>query len=153
MNRPKIIHAGIREVSFGTNVTLVQPCNLYECEIGDDAFIGPFVEIQRGVVVGARTRIQSHGFICEKVSIGEECFIGHGVTFINDSFRSGEISYDSNEWEHTSIGDGAIIGSNATILPVTIAPGVIVGAGAVVTKDLLEPGFYIGSPARFLRKK
>ena len=152
MNRPKILKAGIRKVTFGSNVTLVEPCNLYECEIGDDVFVGPFVEIQKGVVIGARSRIQSHSFICEKVTIGEDCFIGHGVTFINDACRLGKVSFDAEDWESTSVGNDAIIGSNATILPVTIASGVIVGAGTVVTKDLLEPGVYVGSPARLLRQ-
>ena len=91
MNHPKIITAGVRDVSFGSNVTVVEPCNLYECEIGDAAFIGPFGEIQQGVVVGAGSRIQSHSFICEKVIIGKDCFIGHGVTFINDTFQSGKV--------------------------------------------------------------
>tara|TARA_Y100000588_G_scaffold152200_1_gene166308 strand:- start:1951 stop:2412 length:462 start_codon:yes stop_codon:yes gene_type:complete len=153
MNHPKIIKAGVRDVSFGSNVTVVEPCNLYECEIGDDAFIGPFVEIQQGVVVGAGSRIQSHSFICEKVIIGKDCFIGHGVTFINDTFQSGKISFDPNDWLETMVGDGVIIGSNATILPVQIASGVVVGAGSVVTNNLLETGIYAGNPARFLRKK
>jgi acetyltransferase-like isoleucine patch superfamily enzyme len=87
------------------------------------------------------------------VTIGSDCFIGHGVSFINDAFRSGEVSFDSDRWEATSVGDGAIIGSNATLLPVQIGPGVVVGAGAVVTEDLLEPGVYGGNPARLLRGK
>ena len=153
MNRPKILTASIRDVSFGSNVTVVKPCNLYECEIGDDTFIGPFVEIQRGVLIGARSRIQSHSLICEKVIIGKDCFIGHGATFINDTFQSGKISFDPNDWLETMVGDSVIIGSNATILPVQIASGVVVGAGSVVTKNLLEPGIYAGNPARFLRKK
>ncbi len=76
---------------FGSGVKVVEPVNLYECTIGDEAFIGPFVEIQRGVRVGNRTRIQSHSFICEGVTIGEDCFIGHGVMFINDTFESGDL--------------------------------------------------------------
>ncbi|MBL63847.1 MAG: UDP-3-O-(3-hydroxymyristoyl)glucosamine N-acyltransferase, partial [Opitutae bacterium] len=132
MNHPKIITAGVRDVTFGSNVTVVEPCNLYECEIGDDVFVGPFVEIQRGVLIGARSRIQSHSFVCEKVIIGEDCFIGHGVTFINDTFRSGKISFDPTDWKETKVGDGAIIGSNATVMPVQIAAGVVVGAGSVV---------------------
>ena len=153
MNLPKIIKTGTRDVTFGSNVTVIEPCNLYECEIGDDVFVGPFVEIQRGVLIGARSRIQSHSFVCEKVTIGEDCFIGHGVTFINDAFRSGKISFEPSDWEETKVGDGAIIGSNATVLPVQIAEGVVVGAGSVVTKNLLSPGIYAGNPARFLRKE
>jgi len=153
MNRPKILQANIRDVSFGVNVTVVEPCNLFECEIGDDVFVGPFVEIQRGVHIGARSRIQSHSFVCEKVTMGEDCFIGHGVTFINDTFGSGKISFNPTDWKETKVGDGAIVGSNATVLPVQIAAGVVVGAGSVVTKNLLEPGIYAGNPARFLRKK
>ena len=99
MNRPNFLKASIREVAFGLNVTLVEPCNLYECEIGDDVFIGPFVEIQKGVIVGNRTRIQSHCFICEKVAIGEDCFVGHGVTFINDAFRDSKVSVNPIDWE------------------------------------------------------
>ena len=152
MNRPNILKAGIREVTFGTNVTVSEPCNLYECKIGNDCFIGPFVEIQKGVSVGDGSRIQSHSLICEMVTLEENCFIGHGVTFINDTFRSGKVSYDSSNWEKTNVGAGVIIGSNATILPVKIATGAIVAAGAVVTKDLIEPGIYAGSPARLLRK-
>jgi len=152
MNRPNLLKAGIREVTFGTNVTVVEPCNLYECKIGNDCFIGPFVEIQKGVSVGDGSRIQSHSLICEMVDIKENCFIGHGVTFINDTFRSGKVSYDSSNWEKTHVGAGAIIGSNATILPVEIAAGTIVAAGAVVTKDLIQAGIYAGSPARLLRK-
>ncbi len=148
MSRPRILQAEIRDVTFGDDVTVVEPCNLYECTIGDSCFVGPFVEIQKGVVVGARSRIQSHSFLCEKVTIGSDCFIGHGVSFINDAFRSGEVSFDSGEWEATIVGDGAIIGSNATLLPVKIGPSVVVGAGAVVTTDLLEPGIYAGNPAR-----
>ena len=152
MHQPNILKAGIREVTFGTNVTVIEPCNLYECKIGNDCFIGPFVEIQKGVAVGDGSRIQSHSLICEMVNIEENCFIGHGVTFINDTFRSGKVSYDSSTWEKTNVRAGAIIGSNATILPVEIAAGTIVAAGAVVTKDLIEPGIYAGSPARLLRK-
>jgi UDP-3-O-[3-hydroxymyristoyl] glucosamine N-acyltransferase len=80
---------GIRNVEFGTNVTVVEPCNMYECRIGDGCFIGPFVEIQRGVSIGAGTKVQSHTFVCELVTIGCNCFIGHGVMFINDRFRAG----------------------------------------------------------------
>src|SRR5262245_66095388 len=95
MSNPRYIDAGIRDVAFGERVTVVRPANLYECKIGDDCFIGPFVEVQRGVAIGRKTRIQSHAFVCELVTIGEECFIGHGVMFINDAMRSGRPTFDA----------------------------------------------------------
>ena len=89
MNRPTIFNSEIREVDFGKAVKLVQPVNLYECQIGDDCFIGPFVEIQKNVKIGDRCKVQSHSFICELVEIKNDCFIGHGVMFINDTFSGG----------------------------------------------------------------
>ena len=142
--------ACIRDVQFGSNVRLVEPCNLYECSIGDDCFIGPFVEIQKGVRIGNRCKIQSHSFICELVRIGDDCFIGHGVMFVNDLFSEGKPAGDRAKWKSTAIGNHVAIGSNATILPVTICDHVVIGAGAVVTKDILEPGTYAGNPARKL---
>jgi acetyltransferase-like isoleucine patch superfamily enzyme len=154
LNRPELHQAQIRDVEFGARVKVVEPCNLYECKIGDDCFVGPFTEIQKGVVIGARTRIQSHAFICELVTIGEDCFIGHGVTFINDTFAAGGPSGRRKEfWRETVIGNRVSIGSNATILPVSIVDNVVIGAGAVVTKDITEPGTYAGNPARRLRGK
>ena len=144
---------GVRDVTVGTNVTIVQPSNLYECELGDDVFVGPFVEIQKGVAIGDRTRIQSHSFICELVTIGEDCFIGHGVMFINDDFASGgPAGGDASKWRPTKIGHKVSIGSNATILPVEICDDVVIGAGAVVTKDITESGIYAGNPAKKLRE-
>ena len=90
MAKPEIIKNGIREVGFGKNVKVVEPVNLYECTVGDDCFIGPFVEIQKGVEIGAQTKVQSHTFICELVTIGSNCFVGHGVMFINDLFSDGK---------------------------------------------------------------
>ncbi len=151
MNKPAIIKTGIRKVNFGTNVKVVEPVNLYECTIGDDCFIGPFVEIQKGVKVGNKCKVQSHTFICELVSIGDECFIGHGVMFINDLFSNGKpAGGDMKLWKPTSIGNKVSIGSNATILPVSICDNVVVGAGAVVTKNVIEPGIYVGNPAKKL---
>jgi len=145
---------GVKDVSFGKNVTIVEPVNLYECEIGDECFVGPFVEIQRSVRIGKRCKIQSHSFICELVDIGEDCFIGHGVMFINDVFSTGgPANGDKKLWRETSIGDRVSIGSNATILPVSICSDVVVGAGSVVTKDISEPGVYAGNPARRKPKK
>jgi acetyltransferase-like isoleucine patch superfamily enzyme len=141
--------SGIRDVSFGTNVRVVEPCNLYECTIGDDCFVGPFVEIQKGVVVGNNCKIQSHSFICELVTIGNDCFIGHGVMFVNDTFSQGKpADGDKSLWKPTSIGNHVSIGSNATIMPVAICDHVVIGAGAVVTKNITEPGKYAGNPAK-----
>jgi acetyltransferase-like isoleucine patch superfamily enzyme len=142
---------GIRDVQFGENVTLVQPVNLYECNIGNEVFIGPFVEIQKGVQIGDQTRIQSHSFICEGVTIGQHCFIGHGVMFINDTFSTGGPAGNPALWKKTTIGNHVSIGSNASILPVTICDQVVIGAGAVVTKDITEPGVYAGNPAKRIR--
>ncbi len=149
---PRIISSGIRGVMFGEGVTLVEPVNLYECTLGDGAFVGPFVEIQRNVVVGARTRIQSHSFLCEGVQVGEDCFIAHGVMFVNDLFsRGGPAGGDRALWRATRIGNRVSIGSNATLLPVTVCDGVVIGAGSVVTRDIAQPGVWAGNPARLLR--
>lgn len=141
----------IRDVDFGEDVTLLEPVNLYECTIKEGSFIGPFVEIQKGVVIGKNTRVQSHSFICELVSIGDKCFIGHGVMFINDLFQDGGPSGCAEKWKKTVIGDNVSIGSNATILPVSIVDNTVIGAGAVVTKDITTPGVYAGNPAKLLR--
>lgn len=152
-NNPEYLKSAIREVSFGTGVKVVEPVNLYECKIGDGCFIGPFVEIQRNVEIGANSRIQSHAFICELVEIGEDCFIGHGVMFINDTFETGGPAGGNKElWKSTHIGDNVSIGSNATILPVAICNNVVIGAGAVVTKNIETAGVYAGSPARLIRE-
>lgn len=151
MAEPKIYTVGIKDVTFGKNVVLVQPSNLYGCELGDDVFVGPFVEIQRGVRIGARTRVQSHSFICEGVSIGEDCFVAHGVTFINDLFQSGAPDRSPSGWKKTSIGSHVNIGSGSTVLPVSICSHVVIGAGSVVTKDICRPGVYAGNPATFRR--
>ncbi|WP_108653004.1 acyltransferase [Dongshaea marina] len=151
LRAPKVIQAGIRDVRFGDHVTLVEPVNIYGCTLGDDCFVGPFVEIQKRVVVGQGTRIQSHTFICEKVTLGKNCFIGHGVMFVNDLFKGGAPDPDPRSWGETRIGDGVTIGSNATILPVQICDGAVIGAGAVVTRDIKQRGIYAGNPARLLR--
>jgi acetyltransferase-like isoleucine patch superfamily enzyme len=153
MNEPKLRRVGIVDVRFGVGVTVIEPVNLYGCEIGDGCFVGPFVEIQKDVRIGRRCRIQSHTFICELVTIGDDCFIAHGVMFINDLFEhGGPARGDRTLWRSTTIGHSVSIGSNATILPVTIADHVVIGAGAVVTKDLTDPGVYAGNPARLLRR-
>ena len=149
---PTLFQAQIRDVDCGAGVKIVEPCNLYECQLGEACFVGPFVEIQKGVTVGARTKIQSHSFVCELVTIGEDCFIGHGVMFINDTFeRGGPAGGDASKWKPTRIGDRVSIGSNATLLPCEICSDVVVGAGAVVTKDITQPGIYAGNPAKFVR--
>ncbi len=150
--KPEIRHAGIVDVRFGKNVTVVQPVNLYGCAIGDDSFVGPFVEIQKGVSIGKRCRIQSHSFICELVTIGDECFISHGAMFINDLFATGRPTKESQFWRATKVGNQVSVGTNSTILPVTICDQVVIGAGTVVTKDITIPGIYAGNPARLLRR-
>ena len=90
MNQPILLESKIVNVTFGENVKIVQPVNIYGCEIGDNCFIGPFVEIQKTVTIGRNTKVQSHSFICELVDIGDDCFIGHGVMFINDLFKTGK---------------------------------------------------------------
>ena len=141
--------SAIVNVVFGANVTVVQPVNMYGCEIGSNTFIGPFVEIQKTVQIGANCKIQSHTFICELVTIGNNCFVGHGVMFINDLFTEGKPAGGKKElWKSTHIGNNVSIGSNATILPVDICNNVVIGAGAVVTKDITEAGVYVGNPAR-----
>lgn len=148
-NLPNHKQAGIVNVLFGEQVTVIQPVNLYGCSIGNHSFIGPFVEIQKNVQIGHSCKVQSHSFICELVTIGDHCFIGHGVMFINDLFSSGgPAGGDASKWKATEIGNHVSIGSNATILPVRICDHAVIGAGAVVTKDITEPGIYIGNPAR-----
>jgi acetyltransferase-like isoleucine patch superfamily enzyme len=153
MNQPNLKQCGIRDVTFGTDITVVEPCNLYGCKIGDGCFIGPFVEIQKDVVIGQRSKIQSHAFICELVTIGDDCFVSHGAMFVNDLFATGGPARgDKSLWKSTKIGNHVSIGTNATILPVSICDNVVIGAGSVVTKDISEPGIYAGNPARLLRK-
>lgn len=136
----------------GNNVVIIQPSNVYGCTLGDNCFIGPFVEIQKGVVIGNNTKIQSHAFICELVFIGNDCFIGHGVMFINDLFQDGGPARgDKTKWKETHIGNNVSIGSNATILPVSICDYVVIGAGSVVTKDITVPGVYAGNPAKKIK--
>jgi acetyltransferase-like isoleucine patch superfamily enzyme len=149
----KQLQTGIVDVILGEGVTVVEPCNLYGCTIGSNSFVGPFTEIQKQVAIGERCRIQSHSFICELVTIGNDCFIGHGVMFVNDLFEQGGPAMGDNTlWKPTYIGNHVSIGSNTTILPVTICDNVVIGAGSVVTKNIDEPGIYAGNPARLLRK-
>jgi acetyltransferase-like isoleucine patch superfamily enzyme len=153
VNEPELRTSGIVDVEFGKNVTVVQPVNLYGCKIDDESFIGPFVEIQKGVKIGKRCRIQSHAFICELVTIGDDCFISHGAMFINDLFvTGGPAGGDKDLWRSTKIGNRVSIGSNATILPVTICDHAVIGAGSVVTKNITQSGIYAGNPAHLLRR-
>ncbi len=143
---------GVVNVTCGAGVVIVEPANVYGCKLDDEVFVGPFVEIQRGVHIGARTRVQSHAFLCELVTIGEDCFVSHGAMFVNDLFRKGGPARgDARHWGKTRIGNRVSIGTHATILPVTICDDVVVGAGAVVTRDIQEPGIYVGNPARKLK--
>jgi len=149
MNEVTFYESKIANTNFGKNITVVKPVNIYGCSIGDQCFIGPFVEIQKNVTIGKRTKIQSHTFICELVNIGEDCFIGHGVMFINDTFSSGGPARGNKDlWKSTSIGNNVSIGSNATILAVKICDNVVIGAGSVVTKNIISPGVYFGNPAK-----
>ena len=138
---------------FGENTKIVEPVNIYGADIGSNTFIGPFTEIQKGVRIGQNTKIQSHSFICELVEIGSDCFIGHGVMFINDTFSIGGPARGNTDlWKCTRIGDNVSIGSNATILPVEVCDNVVIGAGSVVTKNIFKPGIYLGNPAKFVRE-
>jgi acetyltransferase-like isoleucine patch superfamily enzyme len=152
MSMATLLKAGVRNVVCGEGVRILEPSNIYDCTLGDDVFVGPFVEIQKGVCVGARTKVQSHAFICELVEIGDDCFVGHGVMFVNDMFSTGGPARGRRElWRATHIGNRVSIGSNATVLAVTICDDVVIGAGAVVTRDITHPGIYAGNPARLLR--
>lgn len=153
MAAPILLEAQVRDVRCGERVRIVAPSNVYECELGDEVFVGPFVEIQKGVRIGARTKVQSHAFICELVEIGSDCFVGHGVMFVNDAFTTGGPARGRRElWKSTHVGDRVSIGSNATLLPVRVCSGAVIGAGAVVTRDITEPGVYAGNPARCIRR-
>lgn len=152
MGKPIFHLSDIVGVDFGKNVKIIKPVNLYGCKIGNNCFIGPFVEIQKDVVIGDNCKIQSHSFICSLVKIGDGCFISHGAMFINDLFQSGgPAGGDQTKWKSTEIGNRVSIGTNATILPVKICDNVVIGAGTVVTKDITEPGIYAGNPARKIR--
>lgn len=152
MGEPKMKKVGIVDVKFGENCTVVEPCNVYGCTIGDGTFIGPFVEIQKGAVIGKRCKIQSHSFVCDLVTIGDDCVVAHGVMFINDLFKTGGPANNNRAlWAYTKIGNKVSIGTGSTILAVNICDNVVIGAGSVVTKDITKPGIYAGNPAKFLR--
>jgi len=140
-----------KNVIMGKNVKVIEPVNLYGCDIGDDVFIGPFVEIQSDVKIENKTRISSHSFICSGVTIGKNVFVAHGVMFVNDKFDSDTIQ----DWKMktTLVGNNVRIGSNATIMPVTIGDNSVIGAGAVVTKDVPENSVVVGNPAKIIKKR
>jgi len=148
----KIIESGIRDVEQGKNVKVILPLNIYECELDDDVFVGPFVEIKKGCVTGNGTIVQSHTFICENVTLSKDCFIGHGVTFANDLFRSGAPDTSAESWIRIVIGNAVTVGSGATIITTEICSGAVISAGSVVTKPVLVKGVYAGNPVRLLSK-
>ena len=148
----KILKSQIVKLKKGKNLKIVNPVNIYGVEFGDNCFVGPFTEIQKDVKIGDNTKIQSHSFICELVKIGKNCFIGHGVVFINDKFKDQKpANGEKNKWLKTLIGSNVNIGSNSTILPVKICSNVVIGAGSVVTKNIILPGKYAGNPAKKLK--
>tara|TARA_Y100000310_G_C20636500_1_gene791451 strand:+ start:358 stop:837 length:480 start_codon:yes stop_codon:yes gene_type:complete len=138
----------IKDCKIGNNTKIWNFTNLYGCEIGENCMIGTFVEIQDKVKIGNNVRIQSHSFICSLVTIEDDAFIGHGVMFINDTKPP---SGDPEKWKPTLIKKGASIGSNATILPVTIGENSIIGAGSVVTKDVPPNTTVAGNPAKIIK--
>ena len=143
----------ISNIKYKKKITIIEPVNVYGCSFDENVFIGPFVEIQKNVKVGKNSRISSHTFICEKVEIGNNCFIGHGVNFTNDLFTIKKTkNKKGSNWLKTKIGNNVKIRSGSTILPVKICNNVIIGAGSVVTKDIKKSGIYFGIPAVFNRK-
>lgn len=140
-----------KKVKLGKGVKIPFPklVNLYGCSLGDGVFVGPFVEIQQNVVIGKNSRVSSHSFICDGVEIGEDVFIGHGVMFINDMFDSPNIK--SWRMRKIKVENKVRIGTNATILPVTIGSNSIIGAGAVVTRSVPKDSTVAGNPARVLK--
>ena len=146
----------IEDVTFGENVVVYSFTNLYGCQIGDNSRIGPFVEIQRGVRIGANCKIQSHSFICTGVEIEDEVFVSHGVLFINDKYpraTSDGTLQTEDDWKllSTTVERGATLGSGAVIAGgIRIGHGALVGAGAVVTRDVNPNAVVVGNPARIL---
>jgi UDP-2-acetamido-3-amino-2,3-dideoxy-glucuronate N-acetyltransferase len=149
----------ITDVAFGANVVVHPFTNLYGCAIGDDTRIGPYVEVQRGAVIGARCKVQSHTFVCDGIVIEDDVFVGHGVMFINDkrprATAEGRLQTE-DDWQlmRTVIGRGASLGSGSVILGgLTVGAGAIVGAGAVLTRDVAPGAVVAGNPARVLTKE
>ncbi len=142
--------SGIKNVTLGKNVSIVEPVNLYGCNLGDNVKIGPFVEIQSDVKIGNNTTISSHSFVPSGIEIGEHTFIAHGVMFTNDVFDSDLI--ENWKQKRTKVGNRVRIGSNAVILPVIIGDDVVIGAGSVVTKDIPSGSVVYGNPAKINAK-
>jgi len=141
----------IDNLEYGKNCKIVEPVNIYNSKLGDRVTIGPFVEIA-GAKISSGTTISSHSFVCEKVEIGKNSFIGHSVTFTNDLFKPEKLKHGKKRLKKTIVGNNVKIGSGSTILPVKICSGCIIGAGSVVNKNLDIKGIYIGNPARLIRK-
>ena len=148
----------LKNVKMGENVQIFDFVNLYDCEIGDNSRVGAFVEIQKGVKVGKNVKISTHTFICEGVTIEDDVFIGHNVSFINDKYPRATVNgqlQTEEDWEciATLVKRGASVGTSVTILcGVTIGENAIVGAGSVVTKDVPANSIVVGVPARILRR-
>ncbi len=148
----KILKSQIVKIKKGKNLKVVSPTNIYGAQFGNNCFVGPFTEIQKNVKIGDNTKIQSHSFICELVNIGKNCFIGHGVVFINDAFKDSKpANGKKSKWLKTKINSNVYIGSNSTILPISICSNVVIGAGSVVTKNITKPGKYAGNPAKKIK--
>ena len=148
----KKIKSKIKNLIHGKGCKIIEPVNIYGSKFGKNVFIGPFVEIQKNTVIGDNTRVQSHSFICEKVTIGKNCFVGHGVMFTNDDLKKGKVTRDPKLFKKTKLGNNIVIGSNTTLLPVSIVSGTVIGAGSTVTKNINTKGIYAGTPAKLLRK-
>ena len=148
----KLLKSKIIKIKNGKNLKIINPVNIYGCQFGNNCFVGPFTEIQKNVKIGNNTKIQSHSFLCELVEIGNNCFIGHGVMFINDKFFNYMPAKGNKEkWLKTKISSNVSIGSNSTILPVNICSNVVIGAGSVVTKNITLSGKYAGNPAKKIK--
>ena len=144
----------IRDCKIGIGTQIWGFTNLYGCEIGKNCMIGPFVEIQQGAKIGNNVRVQGHSFICCGVTVEDDVFIGHGVIFINDRNPTVKAAIEkTKKLEQTLVKRGASIGSNATILPVTIGEYALIGAGSVVTKDVPDNTVVAGNPARILKRR
>jgi len=143
----------IKNCKIGKGTNIWNFVNLYGCEIGENCMIGSFVEIQNDVKIGSNVNISSHSFICSLVEIEDDVFIGHGVMTINDLIPPSKKRTGSDkEWKSTVIKQGAVIGSGATLLPVSIGKNSIVGAGSVVTRDVPDNAIVAGNPAKIIRK-
>lgn len=142
------VHRGavVDGCEIGKSVEIWRYANLYGCSIGDESMVGTYTEIQSDATVGDRCWVQSHSFVCSGVTIGNDVFVSHGVAFTNDVYPPS----DESEWKDTVVGDGAVIGTNATLIPVEIGENAMVGAGAVVTEDVPPGTIVAGNPAEVI---